>query len=119
MTMPEPATDSGRAALRHVVSDPASALLVTDYDGTLAPIVLDPAQAYPAPGAVEVLSALAGQLRTVAVLTRWRGRLSGARGCSRAGGRCASCLGWAAWAWGGGFGCGAGTASSGGGAVRW
>src|SRR3954468_16270141 len=69
MTMPEPATDSGRAALRHVVGHPASALLVTDYDGTLAPIVLDPAQAYPTPGAVEVLSALAGQLRTVAVLT--------------------------------------------------
>jgi trehalose 6-phosphate phosphatase len=69
MTLPDPTTHSGREALRLLLAKPESALLVTDYDGTLAPIVLDPARAYAAPGALEALSSLATRLRTVAVLT--------------------------------------------------
>ena len=69
MTLPDPTTDLGRAALLRLLASPASALLVTDYDGTLAPIVLDPREAYAAPGAVEALTALADRLRGVAVLT--------------------------------------------------
>ncbi len=69
MTLPEPTTESGRAALRRLLDEPGSGLLVTDYDGTLAPIVLDPSEAYAAPGAVDALSALAGRLGQVAVLT--------------------------------------------------
>jgi len=69
MTLPDPTTDPGRAALRRLLDAPGSALLVTDYDGTLAPIVLDPREAYAAPGAADALRALADRLRGVAVLT--------------------------------------------------
>ena len=69
MTLPDPTTGAGRMALRHLVASPGSALLVTDYDGTLAPIVLDPREAYAAAGAVEALTALADRIRGVAVLT--------------------------------------------------
>jgi trehalose 6-phosphate phosphatase len=40
-----------------------------DFDGTLAPIVSDPAAARPLPGAVDVLGALARRLGRVAVLS--------------------------------------------------
>jgi trehalose 6-phosphate phosphatase len=44
-------------------------LLAVDFDGTLAPIVPDPTQARPAPGAVEALARLAPRLAAVAVVT--------------------------------------------------
>jgi trehalose 6-phosphate phosphatase len=50
-------------------ADPARALVATDYDGTLAPIVEDPAAAAPVPGAVAALSMLAARAGTVAVIT--------------------------------------------------
>lgn len=40
-----------------------------DYDGTLAPIVDRPSDAVPAPGAVEVLAALAPRVRALALVT--------------------------------------------------
>jgi trehalose 6-phosphate phosphatase len=52
-----------------MASPPAEVLIVTDYDGTIAPIVADPAVARPAPDAVEVLSALVPLVRGVAVLS--------------------------------------------------
>jgi trehalose 6-phosphate phosphatase len=52
-----------------MAADPASALIATDYDGTLAPIVDDPAMAVAAPGAVAALKRLAGRVGTVAVIT--------------------------------------------------
>jgi trehalose 6-phosphate phosphatase len=52
-----------------MAADPAHALFATDYDGTLAPIVDDPAQAVPAPGAIAALNRLAGQVGTVAIIT--------------------------------------------------
>jgi trehalose 6-phosphate phosphatase len=48
---------------------PARAAILTDFDGTLAPIVLDPAAAVALPGAVEVLHDLATRYRTVAVVS--------------------------------------------------
>ena len=48
---------------------PGRALIAADYDGTLAPIVADPAQARPHPGAVPALRALASRAGTVAVIT--------------------------------------------------
>jgi trehalose 6-phosphate phosphatase len=48
---------------------PRNVLIVTDYDGTIAPIVTDPARAVPAPRAVELLSALVPLVRGVAVLS--------------------------------------------------
>jgi trehalose 6-phosphate phosphatase len=52
-----------------MAADPARALIATDYDGTLAPIVDDPAAAVPAPGAVAALKRLAGRVGTVAIIT--------------------------------------------------
>lgn len=59
------------------VTDPAPGLarllgdaaVLTDFDGTLAPIVDDPAAVRPAPGAVDVLSALADRAAVVGVVS--------------------------------------------------
>jgi trehalose 6-phosphate phosphatase len=48
---------------------PDRTALFTDFDGTLAPIVADPAAARPFPGAVEALTRLTGRYRRVAVLS--------------------------------------------------
>lgn len=45
------------------------AVIALDYDGTLAPIVDRPAEAVPAPGALEVLVALAPRVRALALVT--------------------------------------------------
>lgn len=44
-------------------------MVVVDFDGTLAPIVDDPAQARPLPGAVDALGRLAARLGRVAVVS--------------------------------------------------
>ncbi len=49
--------------------DPAGAGLFCDFDGTLAPIVDDPAAARPLPGAAGVLAELGGRLAVVAVVS--------------------------------------------------
>ena len=59
-------TADGLAALR---ADPASAVVALDYDGTLSPVVERPSDAVAAPGAAEVLRALAPRLRTLALIT--------------------------------------------------
>lgn len=48
---------------------PGRAAVLTDFDGTLAPIVLDPAAAIALPGAVEVLHDLSRRYGTVAVVS--------------------------------------------------
>ena len=45
MSLPRARTLDGQAGLAAMAADPAHALLATDYDGTLAPIVDDPALA--------------------------------------------------------------------------
>lgn len=50
-------------------SDPADTALLLDFDGTLAPIVDDPAAARAVDGVVEVLDALADRYATVAVVS--------------------------------------------------
>jgi trehalose 6-phosphate phosphatase len=52
-----------------LLADPAGCLIGCDYDGTLAPIVDDPAAAFPATGAVEALVRLASRVARVAVVT--------------------------------------------------
>jgi trehalose 6-phosphate phosphatase len=47
----------------------ADALVATDFDGTLAPLVLDPQTSRPADGAIDALAALAGRGVQVAVIT--------------------------------------------------
>jgi trehalose 6-phosphate phosphatase len=62
-------TPEGQAGLAAIEASPADALVATDYDGTLAPIVDDPAAARPAPGAAAALARLAARVGTVAVIT--------------------------------------------------
>ena len=65
----QPRTEPGRAALRALADDPASALVALDFDGTLAPIVSDPARARAHPEAADALSALARHVGHVAIVT--------------------------------------------------
>jgi len=50
-------------------ADPAGSVLLFDFDGTLSPIVDDPADARPLPGVVERLERLAGAYRCVAAVS--------------------------------------------------
>jgi trehalose 6-phosphate phosphatase len=67
--LPEPATPEGRAGLAALLAEPGSALAALDFDGTLSPIVADPAQARALPAAVPALRRLSGVLGTLAVIT--------------------------------------------------
>ncbi|NGO73293.1 trehalose-phosphatase [Streptomyces boncukensis] len=67
--LPVPRTTAGRKALDALLAAPGEALLALDFDGTLSPIVPDPARARAHPGAVPALARLAPQLRAVAVVT--------------------------------------------------
>lgn len=69
LDLPVPTTVAGRAGLAAVLADPDGCLLGCDYDGTLAPIVADPAAAVPQPGALDALVRLASLLGWVAVVT--------------------------------------------------
>jgi len=67
--LPEPATPAGRVGLAALLAGPGQALAALDFDGTLSPIVADPAQARAHPDAVPALRRLAGVLGTLAVIT--------------------------------------------------
>jgi trehalose 6-phosphate phosphatase len=67
--LPTPHTEVGRAGLAAIVEDPAGALVAVDYDGVLAPIVTDPANSPPLPGAVPALARVAGSVGAVAVIS--------------------------------------------------
>jgi hypothetical protein len=62
-------TPEGRAGLDALLADPQYALLGTDFDGTLAPIVADPRKARAHPGAIPAMNALAGTIGTLAIIT--------------------------------------------------
>lgn len=61
--------DPVSALLAPFLARPGSSGVVTDFDGTLAPIVADPDGSVPLPGAVEVLHRLAERYATVAVVS--------------------------------------------------
>jgi trehalose 6-phosphate phosphatase len=67
--LPTPASEPGRAGLAALLRAPDRALIALDYDGTLSPIVDDPAAARAHPGAVAALRRLAPLVGTVAVIT--------------------------------------------------
>lgn len=69
MGIRRPETAAGRDGLDRVLADPQRVLLATDFDGVLAPIVSDPAQAGAHPDAARVLGRLAGQLAAVVIVT--------------------------------------------------
>lgn len=64
-----PGTEAGRAGLRALLDEPSTALTGFDFDGTLAPIVVDPRTSTPQPGVVEALATLSALVGTVAVIT--------------------------------------------------
>jgi len=67
--LPVPATAEGQAGLAALLDDPRHALVAVDFDGTLAPIVRDPAAARALPAAVTALRELAPLMGTLAVVT--------------------------------------------------
>jgi trehalose 6-phosphate phosphatase len=67
--LPRPRTAEGQAGLAALLADPRRALIATDFDGTLAPIVPDPRAARAAPGAAAALARLAKEVGTLAVIT--------------------------------------------------
>jgi trehalose 6-phosphate phosphatase len=67
--LPSPRTEAGRAGLTALLRTPARALIALDFDGTLSPIVADPAAARAHAGAVDALRRLAPLAGTVAVIT--------------------------------------------------
>ena len=69
MGLPTPSTEAGRAGLAALLAEPGRALLGMDFDGTLAPIVPDPARARAHPEVAELLRRLAGHGVRVAVVT--------------------------------------------------
>jgi trehalose 6-phosphate phosphatase len=68
-TPPRSATAEGQAGLDAILADPGRALIATDFDGTLSPIVPDPAAARAYPGAADGLARLATVAGTVAIIT--------------------------------------------------
>jgi trehalose 6-phosphate phosphatase len=69
MHLPRPDTPEGRAGFEALLARPRQALIATDFDGTLAPIVTDPRAARAHPGTVPVLTRLAKAVGTIAVIT--------------------------------------------------
>lgn len=69
MSLPEPRTSAGVRALQAIISSPGDTVVSLDFDGTLAPIVDDPEQAYADRAAVEALGRLAMRVRAVVVIT--------------------------------------------------
>jgi trehalose 6-phosphate phosphatase len=67
--LPVPRTADGRNGLAALIADPRSALVAVDFDGTLAPIVDDPAAARATPAATAALARLARLAGTVAIVT--------------------------------------------------
>lgn len=55
--------------LRPFADAPDDALIAVDFDGTLSPIVQDPASARPVDGAIEVLEDLSGRVGELAVVS--------------------------------------------------
>ncbi|MGD0320155.1 MAG: trehalose-phosphatase [Acidimicrobiales bacterium] len=55
--------------LSALLVDPPSSAILTDFDGTLAPIVSDPDEARPLPGAAEVLARLSARFGVVGVVS--------------------------------------------------
>lgn len=66
---PRSATDAGAAGLDAIRANPAGAVLGFDFDGTLAPIVADPAAARAHPGAAPALARLAPLVGALLIIT--------------------------------------------------
>ena len=68
-SLPVPHTAEGQAGLAALIAQPRRSLIAVDFDGTLAPIVEDPAAARATPAATAALARLAELAGTVAIVT--------------------------------------------------
>ncbi|MFD7510922.1 trehalose-phosphatase [Streptomyces sp. NPDC059853] len=68
-SLPEPVTEAGRDGLAALLARPERALVALDFDGTLAPIVDDPARAYAHQDALPALAGLAPRVGVLAIIT--------------------------------------------------
>lgn len=64
-----PVTTAGRTGLEALLTSPADSVVALDFDGTLAPIVPDPADARTHPDVLPQLARLAPLLRAMVVIT--------------------------------------------------
>ncbi|MCW2802863.1 MAG: trehalose 6-phosphate phosphatase [Propionibacteriaceae bacterium] len=64
-----PVSESGIAAMQAIIERPQDTLIGVDFDGTLAPIIDDPAQAYADPAAVAALGRLGKSVGAIVVIT--------------------------------------------------
>jgi trehalose 6-phosphate phosphatase len=69
MTLPVLQTAAGQAGWEAIVADPAGAVIATDFDGVLSPLVEDPAMSRPVEGALDALARLARSVGQVAIVT--------------------------------------------------
>lgn len=69
MTWQQPHTQAGREAVAAILAHPQRTLLATDFDGVLAPIVIDSERAYADPDAMAALCRLGGVLGQLVVIT--------------------------------------------------
>ena len=69
MSSPGPSSDVGKLALSAVLEHPADTLIGVDFDGTLAPIIDNPEEAFAHPAAVIALARLGRLVGAVAVIT--------------------------------------------------
>jgi trehalose 6-phosphate phosphatase len=69
MSLPGPLSAEGSQALRAIITSPSETLIATDFDGTLAPIVDDPEEAYADQDAVAALGRLGKLVGSVVVIT--------------------------------------------------
>jgi len=69
MTLQVPTSPAGRRALQAVLADPARALLATDFDGVLAPIVDDPDHAAADDAAMAALVRIGERVGQLVVIT--------------------------------------------------
>ena len=67
--LPVPPTAEGQAGLAALIAQPRRSLITVDFDGTLAPIVEDPAAARATRAATAALTRLAGLAGAVAIVT--------------------------------------------------
>jgi trehalose 6-phosphate phosphatase len=70
MSDPHPRSEAGAAAWTAIVDAPEKTLLALDFDGTLAPIVGDPDQAYADRDAVAALARLGERMQIVVITGR-------------------------------------------------
>jgi trehalose 6-phosphate phosphatase len=69
MGLPDSLSATAAGALEAIVRAPSKTLIATDFDGTLAPIMDDPEQAYADPNAVAALGRLGERVGAVVVIT--------------------------------------------------